>query len=74
MYLAADLPIGSGIVEASCKNIVGRRMKCTRLRWSVVGTNPVLWLRCAWLKRLARRLLERPRRQTRRMKDAVSNQ
>ena len=48
-HLAAGLPIGSGIVEAGCKNIVGRRMKCTGMRWSVDGANPVLWLRCAWL-------------------------
>ena len=48
-HLAAGLPIGSGIVEAGCKNIVGRRMKCAGMRWSVDGANPVLWLRCAWL-------------------------
>ena len=48
-YLAAGLPIGSGIVEAGCKNIVGRRMKCAGMRWSLAGANPVLWLRCAWL-------------------------
>ena len=48
-YLAAGLPIGSGIVEAGCKNVVGRRMKCTGMRWTVAGANPVLWLRCAWL-------------------------
>ena len=46
-HLAAGLPIGSGVVEAGCKNIVGRRMKCTGMRWSVAGANPVLWLRCA---------------------------
>ena len=44
---AAGLPIGSGRVEAGCKNIVGRRMKGTGMRWSVNGANPVLWLRCA---------------------------
>ena len=44
---AAGLPIGSGRVEAGCKNIVGRRMKGTGMRWSVKGANPVLWLRRA---------------------------
>ncbi len=48
-YLAAGLPIGSGIVEAGCRNVVGRRMKCAGMRWTVAGANPVLWLRCAWL-------------------------
>ena len=44
---AAGLPIGSGRVEAGCKNIVGRRMKGADMRWSVDGANPVLQLRCA---------------------------
>ena len=44
---AAGLPIGSGRVKAGCKNIVGRRMKGTGMRWSVKGANPVFWLRCA---------------------------
>ncbi len=30
-------------------HIVGRRMKCAGMRWSVDGANPVLWLRCARL-------------------------
>ena len=48
-HLAQGLPIGSGIIEAGCKNVVGRRMKGTGMRWSVAGANPVLWLRCARL-------------------------
>ena len=48
-YRADGLPIGSGIIEAGCKNVVGRRMKCTGMRWTVAGANPVLWLRCARL-------------------------
>ena len=48
-YLAHGLPIGSGRVEAACKTIVGRRLKCTGMRWTVAGANPVLWVRCARL-------------------------
>ena len=43
------LPIGSGRIEAACKTVVGRRMKCTGMLWSVAGTNPVLWARCSRL-------------------------
>ena len=46
-YLAEGLPIGSGVIEAGCKNVVGQRMKCTGMRWTVAGANPVIWLRCA---------------------------
>ena len=61
--LAEGLPIGSGIIEAGCKNVVGQRMKYTGMRWTVDGANPVLWLRCArlggwfedyWSARIAR--------------------
>ena len=48
-YVRRGLPIGSGRVEAACKTVVGRRMKCTGMRWTVAGANPVLWLRCARL-------------------------
>ena len=48
-YLARGLPIGSGRAEAACKTVVGRRLKCTGMRWSVDGANPVLWVRCAHL-------------------------
>ena len=48
-YLAHGLPIGSGRAEAACKTVVGRRLKCTGMRWSMAGANPVLWVRCARL-------------------------
>ena len=50
-YLARGLPIGSGRVEAACKTVVGRRLKCTGMRWTVAGANPVLWVRCARISR-----------------------
>ena len=31
------------------QNWRGRRMKCTGMRWTVAGANPVLWVRCARL-------------------------
>ena len=46
-YLARGWPIGPGRAEAACKTVVGRRLKCTGMRWSVAGANPVLWVRCA---------------------------
>ena len=47
--LADSVPIGSGIIEAGCENVVGQRMKRTGMCWSVVDANPVLWLRRAHL-------------------------
>ena len=40
-----NLPIGSGVVEAACKNLIGARMKKSGMRWSVNGGQAVLTLR-----------------------------
>ena len=40
-----NLPIGSGIVEAACKNLIGARMKKSGMRWSINGGQTVLTLR-----------------------------
>jgi len=39
------LPIGSGVVEAACKNLIGARMKKSGMRWSITGGQTVLTLR-----------------------------
>lgn len=39
------LPIGSGPVEAACKNIVGARLKRSGMRWSIDGGQQILNLR-----------------------------
>ena len=39
------LPIGSGVVEAACKNLIGARMKKSGMRWSINGGQAVLTLR-----------------------------
>jgi len=39
------LPIGSGVVEAACKNLIGARMKKSGMRWTIDGGQTVLTLR-----------------------------
>jgi len=41
--------IGSGVVEAGCKTVVGKRMKCSGMFWSDEGGQGILDLRCAFL-------------------------
>lgn len=43
--------IGSGVVEAGCKTIVGLRLKRSGMEWSLRGANAILSLRCATLSR-----------------------
>ena len=44
-----DLPIGSGVVEATCKTLVTQSLKCSGMRWSERGGQAILTLR-AWLQ------------------------
>lgn len=48
-YTAKRLPIGSGVVEAACKTLVGHRMKRSGMRWSSRGGQQILNLRAAVL-------------------------
>lgn len=38
--------VGSGVVEAACKTLVGQRLKQSGMRWTVKGANAILALRC----------------------------
>ena len=38
--------IGSGVMEAGCKTIVGQRMKQSGMEWSLKGANAIIALRC----------------------------
>ena len=39
--------LGSGVIEAGCKTIVGQRLKQSGMRWTVRGANAIIALRCA---------------------------
>jgi Uncharacterised protein family (UPF0236) len=41
--------VGSGVIEAGCKTIVGQRLKQSGMRWSLWGANAIIALRCAQL-------------------------
>ncbi len=44
-YLAAGLPIGTGVIEGACRHLVKDRMDRTGARWSLQGAEAVLRLR-----------------------------
>ena len=39
------LPIGSGVIEASCKTLITQRMKCAGMRWDIKRGQGVLTAR-----------------------------
>ncbi|EQD60253.1 hypothetical protein B2A_03753, partial [mine drainage metagenome] len=45
-YTAMGLPIASGIVEAACRSVVCQRTKGAGMRWTRMGAQAVLNLRC----------------------------
>jgi hypothetical protein len=45
-YRAKGYFIGSGVIEAGCKTVVGRRLKQSGMFWSETGAEDILSLRC----------------------------
>jgi hypothetical protein len=41
--------VGSGVIEAGCKTVVGSRLKQSGMFWTVRGANAILALRCSHL-------------------------
>jgi hypothetical protein len=41
--------IGSGVVEAGCRCVIGQRLKQSGMHWTVKGANPIIALRCCIL-------------------------
>ena len=38
--------VGSGVVEAGCKSIIGQRLKLSGMRWTISGATGIATLRC----------------------------
>jgi hypothetical protein len=45
-FRALGLFVGSGVVEAGCKTMIGQRLKRSGMEWSVRGANAIIALRC----------------------------
>jgi len=43
--------VGTGVMEAACKTIIGGRLKRSGMFWTVRGANSIIALRCCRLSR-----------------------
>jgi hypothetical protein len=41
--------VGSGVIEAGCKTVIGKRLKQSGMFWTVAGANAIIALRCCQL-------------------------
>jgi hypothetical protein len=41
--------VGSGVIEAGCKTVIGSRLKQSGMFWTVSGANAIIALRCCHL-------------------------
>jgi len=48
-FRAKKFFVGSGVIEAGCRTVVGERLKQSGMHWSVRGANAILALRCCIL-------------------------
>jgi len=51
-FRAQSLFVGSGVVEAGCKTVIGKRLKQSGMQWTVRGANSIIALRCCHLSGL----------------------
>lgn len=48
-FRSQHLFVGSGVIEAGCKTVIGSRLKQSGMFWTVPGANAILALRCCHL-------------------------
>jgi hypothetical protein len=46
-FRSRGLFVGSGVVEAGCKTVIGQRLKQSGMHWTVNGADSIITLRCA---------------------------
>ena len=52
-YLKQGYPIGSGVVEGACKNLVKDRMEQSGMQWTIVGAEAILGMRSIQINGMA---------------------
>jgi len=56
--------IGSGVVEAGCKAVIGQRLKLSGMRWAIPGATGIATLRCQQASNRWDQIWQRPHNQT----------
>jgi hypothetical protein len=51
-YRRAGLFVGSGVIEAGCRTVIGQRLKQSGMHWTVRGANTIIALRCCLFSHL----------------------
>ncbi len=63
-YRSLGLFVGSGVVEAGCKSVIGQRLKLSGMRWTEHGATGILTLRCQEASNRWEQIWQRPHNQT----------
>ena len=63
-FRQCGLFVGSGVVEAGCKSVIGQRLKLSGMHWSVNGASAIATLRCQQASRPEDQIWYVPRNQT----------
>ncbi|HTU07849.1 MAG TPA: ISKra4 family transposase [Trebonia sp.] len=63
-FRSRGLFVGSGVVEASCKTVVGQRLKQAGMHWTVNGADAIIALRCREASATWEAISNSPRTQT----------
>lgn len=45
-YHRDDLVLATGVIEGACRYVIGERLDCSGMRWTLAGAEPLLQLRC----------------------------
>lgn len=48
-FRAQGLFVGTGVIEAACKTIIGMRLNQSGMEWTVRGANAITAFRCCYL-------------------------
>ena len=64
-FRQCGLFVGSGVVEASCKSVIGQRLKQAGMHWTVSGADAIIALRCQDASSTPEAICNKPGTQTR---------
>jgi hypothetical protein len=63
-FRSRGLFVGSGVVEAGCKSVIGQRLKQSGMHWTTSGADAITTLRCQQASRPEDQIWHAPRNQT----------